>query len=201
MIIEYREPSSIEELDALFRLRQEVYSQDVNLSAMISADQSHDINAYDLRSCHFGAFSDGNAIGYVRLAMAQRSSLAPWVEEICATNRITLNSIKHSFPFVAYYPDKKWSSEFILGLAGKRIGEVGKLAIHQDYRNGDDHLNELISSFLDYCVQEHRIETGFGSCTLLLERYYRKFGFFVAAGAKPFVFGNLPEAVILRFDP
>jgi hypothetical protein len=77
---------------------------------------------------------------------------------------------------------------------------VGKLAIAKDYRQKGIVLGGLISSFVDYCKKEQKFNTGFGSCSIQLERYYRKFGFMRAHGTVPFIHEGLPEAVIVRFD-
>lgn len=200
MSIEFREPTSIDELTVLFRFRHEVYSTDDQLSQMIDSNANLDVNSFDLNAHHFGAFQDGAAIGYVRLATNHATLFTPWVSRIIEAERIVLKSSKNEFPFQAYYPDTMWGKNFINSLRGRSIGEMGKLAIHEDFRGGEELLNDLISSFLGYCINDLKLETGFGSCSLLLERYYRKFGFFVAEGAKPFVFKDLPEALILRFD-
>ena len=105
-----------------------------------------------------------------------------------------------TFPFQQYYPNTTWSLSFLDELKGHKIGEVGRLAIHKNYRKGGVILNELITAFIDYCKNDQKITTGFGSCTLSLERYYRKFGFSIAKGSEPFVYYGLPEAVIVRFD-
>lgn len=63
-----------------------------------------------------------------------------------------------------------------------------------------EYSHELITEFIDYCKNDKKITTGFGSCTLSLERYYRKFGFSITQGSEPFVYDGLPEAVIVRFD-
>lgn len=200
MKIEYREPSTINELESLFRLRYKVYSEDPLLSKMVSSQDSLDIDQYDLKAFHYGAFDGKIAIAYVRFASSNNTSFTNWVEQILSNNNIHIETKKALFPFQKYYPDSEWSRTFLASLEGRKIGEVGKLAIHKDYRFGGDHLEGFMSSFIEYCIKGQKIETGFGSCTLQLERYYRKFGFTVAEGAKPFIYEELPKAIILRFD-
>ena len=160
---------------------------------------SHDFNSYDTAALHFGAFHKGRAVAYMRLALDSPSHQTPQVKQLIRSYGISLKTRELRFPFQHYYPDGKWSEAFLNRLRGKKIGEVGRLAIHPDYRNGGIILDELFSSFITYC-KSHGIETGFGTCTLLLERYYRKFGFRRAEDCEPFVYRDLPEAVIVRFD-
>lgn len=200
MDIKYREPSNLNELESLFRLRYIVYSEDRFLNKMVCPSSTHDINYFDLNALHYGAFDGENPIAYIRITTSTKTHFTNWVENILELNNITIESNFRSFPFQSYYPDINWSLSFVDGLKGKKIGEVGKLAIHKDYRKRGIVLEGLIHSFIHYCKKEQKINTGFGSCTLQLERYYRKFGFTRAQGSIPFVHKELPEAVIVRFD-
>lgn len=199
MYIQYREPSTIQELESLFRLRYYVYSQDQNLHKMVSSI-NQDINWYDLNAYHFAAFENGNPIGYIRITSTSETHFTPWVKEIITSNNISLEQKSPPFPFQSYCPDSNWCTAFLTSLNGRKIGEVGKLAIHQNYRQGGVILNNLIDSFIHYCKNEQNFETGFGSCTLQLARFYRKFGFTIANDSAPFIYASLPEAVIVRFD-
>lgn len=200
MSIQYREPTTIKELESLFRLRYSVYSNDPDLYNMVSSFSNLDINWYDLNAFHFAAFENGNPIGYIRITNVTETHFTPWINEIISSNNIHLESQKFLFPFQAYCPDASWCDSFIKSLNGRKIGEVGKLAIHSDHRNGGEILSSLINSFIQYCKNERHFQTGFGSCSLLLERYYRKFGFSIVEGAQPFIHDGLPEAIIVRFD-
>lgn len=200
MNIEYREPNSVSELAALFKLRYEVYRNDEELYKMIGSS-THDINSFDSKSWHFGAFHEGKAIGYVRLATLHPTTFAPWVDEIVKSIDVKIEVNSNDFPFQTFYPDIEWSKSFIEEIRQRNIGEVGKLAILKDQRKGDVIMHGLISSFLQYCTKKHKIETGFGSCSIVLERYYRKFGFYMPDGVRSFTYKDLPEAIILRFDP
>ena len=200
MLIQYREPLNSNELEALFRLRHLVYSEDAHLNSMIQKTSPYDINGFDLQSLHFGAFENGKAIAYIRITTVLETHFTKWVKEILFKNNIATKTSSSLFPFQSYYPDLNWGIDFISSLEGRKTGEVGKLAIHKDYRKAGVILSGLIESFIDYCKNEQKIETGFGSCALKLARYYRKFGFTPASGAKSFIYEKLPEAVIMRFD-
>jgi Acetyltransferase (GNAT) domain len=200
MIIEYREPVNKAELDSVFRLRQAVYSQNNDLKTMVSRMVTHDINAFDIHALHFAAFDKGRPIACIRMVTNTQTHFSPWVKDIMTVHNIVLKSPETSFPFQGYYPYPDWCLGFISELKGKKFGEVGKLAIHKDYRKGGLVLNDLISSFVNYSKKDQKFNTGFGICTHELERYYRKFGFFVVEGSVPFVYDKLPEAVLVRFD-
>lgn len=200
MKLHYREPNNLSELDAIFRLRHAVYSEDGNLNKLLSTSSTHDINEFDLNALHFAAFDGENPVAYIRITTDSETHFTDWVKTISANNNITLLKNNVTFPFQQYYPNTTWSLSFLDELKGHKIGEVGRLAIHKNYRKGGVILNELITAFIDYCKNDQKITTGFGSCTLSLERYYRKFGFSIAQGSEPFVYYGLPEAVIVRFD-
>jgi hypothetical protein len=199
MSIEYREPSNLNELESLFRLRYAIYKDDPALHKMVQASAKHDINEFDLKALHYGAFENETPIAYIRIATDSHTHFAKWVNQIISSHKETPEIINSNFPFQNYYPDKKWSKDFVSSMGGKRVGEVGKLAIHKDYRKAGTILFGLIDSFIKYCKIEQNIETGFGSCTLKLARYYRKFGFTIVEGTQPFIYGDLPEAVIVKF--
>ncbi|MGV3630306.1 MAG: N-acyl amino acid synthase FeeM domain-containing protein [Bacteroidota bacterium] len=197
--IEYREAADRRELESLFELRYQVYKEDHSLKNMLSA-KNHDFNVYDLNALHFGAFENGKPIACMRLAVEQETHQTSIIRDILEKAEVSLREKQFTFPFQHYHPDPRWSETFLRQLQDKRIGEVGRLAIHTAHRNGGQVLDDLFSAFISYCRDEHQVNTGFGSCTLLLERYYRKFGFRRAENCEPFVYKNLPEAVIVRFD-
>jgi GNAT superfamily N-acetyltransferase len=195
---EYREPINMEELEDLFSLRYSIYKYDRLLNSMLFG-MSHDFNSYDTTALHFGAFHNGKAIAYMRLTLDRETHQTEHVKTLMHKFGIPVRKKKHRFPFQHYYPDQDWSDSFLTELQGKKIGEVGRLSIHPDYRNGGILLDNMFSAFISYC-KSHEVKIGFGSCTLLLERYYRKFGFQRAENCSPFVYKNLPEAVIVCFD-
>lgn len=196
--IHFREAQNKAELEALFALRHQVYLEDENLKSMLSGN-SLDLSIHDLNALHFGAFDKNKPIAYIRLVVEKETHFTPWINEIIAEHEIQLENKKFTFPFQNYYPDLKWSEDFIQGLENRIIGEVGRLAIHKDCRQAGNLLDALFLNFIDYC-KKNQIQTAFGSCTLLLERYYRKFNFQRAENCQPFIYKNLPEAVIVRFD-
>lgn len=198
--MDYREALNKRELEQLFNLRYTVYAEDPHLYKMLSENSPYDINPYDLNALHFGAFDGDSPVAYIRISTLEETHFTPWVVELADKHGMNLNEPETQFPFQLYYPDPGWSTVFIQSLNGKKIGEVGKLAIHKNYRQGGKVLDELITAFVQYCKNEQGFNTGFGSCSLLLERYYRKFGFEVADGAQAFVYNEFPEAIIVRFD-
>jgi len=195
MNLEFREPANEAELKSLFDLRREVYSKADSLKTMV---QGNDVSEFDLRAFHFGGFDDGKAIAYMRMVQWNETKFAPWVKKIADIN-ISDVPKEIRFPFEFYCPFKKWNYEFLESLTGKKIGEAGKLAIHEDYRK-DTVLDDFVKAFVVYCKETNRFDSGFGVCTFTLERYYKKLGFHRANGAEPFIHNELPEAVMLQFD-
>lgn len=200
MNLEYREPHSKSELQALFQMRQEVFAGDPFLSKMVKSNSAIDINGFDVNALHFGAFELGKPVAYIRIATTHKTSFTNWVHNIIANQQMHIAQQDFQFPFLTYYPDLKWSQHFLDSLKDRNIGEVGKLAIKRDYRKGGETLNRLIQSFIHYCKFNKGIDTGFGICALKLARYYKRFGFKPAHGARNFVYQDLPKAIVVRFD-
>jgi len=199
MNLDLREPANLHELDSLLRLRYAAYASDPLLQKMVSDREGYDLTHFDQRAMHFGGFINDKPVAYLRMTTNRFTRFAEWVNEIAAQNNIALLPNGARFPFETFSPDKTWNSNFLAALENKKIGEVGKLAIHREHRKRGLVLEKLISAFVDHCHRDG-FDTGFGSCTLPLERYYRKFGFSRAEGATPFVHQGLPPAVIVRFD-
>lgn len=195
MILEFREAATEQELESLFNLRYDVYSRDQLLQTLVNGS---DITVFDLRSLHFGAFDKGSAVAYMRMVQQDITHFAPWVQSI-AGDKIGTLPVPVNFPFEICCPDKSWNREFLDSLNGKKIGEAGRLAIHEDHRK-DRILEKFIPAFIHYCNETHHFDSGFGVCTFTLERFYRRLGFHRADGALPFIYNDLPEAVMLQFD-
>lgn len=199
--IQFREPISIDELRSLLEFRQDVYAADEHLSSMIDHGQKLDLDGFDHRSFHFGAFDNGSPVAYIRFTVMRANHQTKWVESLIDEVDQNIVSIDVGFPFQNYHPDQLWSDKLIHSLGDRVYGEVGKLAVKSNAKSNPDLLKRFISEFLEYSVKDIGVQTGFGSCTLVLERFYRQFGFYRAEGSHPFDYKGLPKAVILRFDP
>lgn len=199
MNLQFREAGNVAELEALLRMRYEIYASDGELAQMVRDCDGYDVSYFDERALHFGAFSGNEPVAYLRMATNELTAFSDWVTEIAKAQSITLHRNGAQFPFENYSPDKTWNKNFISALGNKKIGEVGKLAIRKEYRKDGIVLERLIGAFLQYC-RHNCFDAGFGSCTLPLERYYRKFGFARAGGAVPFTYPGLPPAVMVIFE-
>lgn len=198
----FKEIHTQKELKDAFLLRQRSYAEDNLFKDLIKGEAQLDIDEFDAFSYHFGCFHKGRLIAYLRLVMSSFTPCEQMVNQIYMDeNETIIPQPICAFPFVQYFPDHEWSHSFLTQLCGKNIGEVGKLCIHPDYRKHPTLLDELLQHFIQFARDEIEIETGFGICTLILERYYRKFGFYRPDGSMPFGYKNLPEGVLLRFDP
>jgi hypothetical protein len=198
--IQFREPTDINELESIFKLRHSVYSEDPLLNNMVKPSSLIDVSNFDLNALHFAAFDGRKPVASIRIISQFPTHFTLWIQKIIADNHLKLEDYMVQFPLLMYYPDLNWSLKFIADLKGTKIGEVGRLAIHKDFRKGGIVLDNLIRSFIEYCIKGQLFNTGFGLCTPLLERYYLKFGFSRVQEVIPFVHGDLPEAVVVRFD-
>jgi hypothetical protein len=55
--------------------------------------------------------------------------------------------------------------------------EVGRLVLAPEYRSGPDSLRRCLFLTLVYLIEHTNVENFFASCTPLLSRLYRRFGF------------------------
>jgi predicted GNAT family N-acyltransferase len=195
MNLEFREPLNEQELSELFSFRQSIYAQTESLKTMV---QKSDITFFDQHALHFAAYDENQAVAYMRMVQKQETKFADWIKNISAENHHS-NSEKIEFPFENYSPDKVWNKEFLSRFENQKFGEAGKLAIAKNFRS-DQFLSKFVQSFLDHCIQKNGFQSGFGVCTLELERFYKRLGFFRPEGAEPFTHNDLPLAVMVQFD-
>jgi hypothetical protein len=81
--------------------------------------------------------------------------------------------------------------------------EVGRLVLDPQYRSGFDSLKRLLFLSLVDILDNHPIENLFASCTPVLSRLYRRFGFSVlvkdasqdAEGSYSLIHGHVPEVL------
>jgi predicted GNAT family N-acyltransferase len=191
--IRFREPASENELRELLQFRQSIYAQTETLKTMV---QKSDLSAFDTHAFHFAAYDGSEPVAYMRMVQASETKFAAWIKNIAGKD---LEPAKTNFPFEHYSPDKAWNKLFLQRFQSKKIGEAGKLAIDKAYRS-DQFLEQFVRTFLQYCISENHFDSGFGVCTFSLERFYKRFGFYRPLGAVPFVYGGLPEAVVVQFD-
>lgn len=194
MSILFREPANPAELLALFEFRKEIYAKSDLLKSM---SQQNLASEFDCRAFHFVGFADGKPVAYMRMVQAAETPCAEWIRSLNLD--LTPKPSDMDFPFEKYSPNKSWNKNFLKSLQGKKIGEAGKLAVDETYRS-TDFLKGFIREYMHFCIYRHKFETGFGVCTLTLERFYRQFGFYIPNGAEPFTAEGLPEAVMMQFD-
>jgi N-acyl-L-homoserine lactone synthetase len=81
--------------------------------------------------------------------------------------------------------------------------EVGRLVLDPHYRSGFDSLKRLLFLSLVDILDHHPIDNLFASCTPVLSRLYRRFGFSVlvkdasqdAGGSYSLIHGHVPEVL------
>ncbi|MBK6952503.1 MAG: hypothetical protein IPH24_10775 [Crocinitomicaceae bacterium] len=195
MDLAFREPVSEQELADLFEFRQTIYAQTESLKTMV---QKSDISFFDQRAFHFAAYHENKPVAYMRMVSRNETKFADWIKN-CSPENDTSKSEKIEFPFENYSPDKIWNKDFLSRFENQKIGEAGKLAVAKDVRS-DLFLSKFIHAFLDHCIHQNGFQSGFGICTLELERFYKRLGFFRPDGAEPFTHSSLPLVVMVQFD-
>ena len=209
MKISYRQARSKSELASLFQLRHQVFSENQEINSIIQFDLTHDYNEFDpnhydltkfdINACHFGAFIKNMPIGYMRITSSTPTSSTQWTKEIILENGIEIKPNNDSFPFEQHYPDKDWSNRFLNTFSNKKNGEIGKLAIHGDFRNGGLVFQDLIYKIQELCIYELEYDFGITICTLELEDLYKSLGFIRIHNSLIFPYKKSPEAVIMQF--
>jgi hypothetical protein len=80
---------------------------------------------------------------------------------------------------------------------------VGRLVLDPQYRSGFESLKRLLFLSLVDVLEEHPVDNLFASCTPVLSRLYRRFGFSVlvkdasedAQGSYSLIHGHVPEVL------
>jgi predicted GNAT family N-acyltransferase len=91
----------------------------------------------------------------------------------------------------------------LAGALPDRSWEVGRLVLAPQYRSGPDALKRFLFLTLVDLLEEAHVENLFASCTPLLSRLYRRFGFSVVAreashdgqGSYALIHGPVPEVL------
>ena len=81
--------------------------------------------------------------------------------------------------------------------------EVGRLVLGPEYRSGFESLKRLLFLSLVDILDQHPVDNLFASCTPVLSRLYRRFGFSVlvkdasedAEGSYSLIHGHVPEVL------
>jgi hypothetical protein len=81
--------------------------------------------------------------------------------------------------------------------------EVGRLVLDARYRFGPDFLRRCLFLTIVHTLQHHRLDNLFASCTPVLARLYRRFGFQVlvkeaacdAEGTYALIHGTVPDVL------
>ncbi len=145
----YREAASSEELEALLRLRYQVYSG-CNLAKFVHENElGFELDAYDFRSRHFGMFLVEHGvetpIGYLRVVEDNDLSNQPQVTALAAKYADHFGEINSQvpapFPVFTYSPDAqvmKTMYQEMLALDEKAVEptRMGLLEVHRSRRMG-----------------------------------------------------------------
>ena len=109
----FRPARTRDELEALLRLRYEVYSQSA-LKAFLNHNQRGiDVDEYDVGAIHMGLFAsdatDALPLGYIRIVTGDRGAQAGLVEQIAVEYPDLRDSITkptdQPFPCMTYFPE------------------------------------------------------------------------------------------------
>jgi len=194
----FREAANAEELLALLRLRYRVY-RDSRLTKFCAENKEGiDLDAYDLRSKHFGLFlhSDGLdacPVGYERVVEDRfkgvednLATILRWYPSIATEFRSNNQSI---FPLLDYFPCAGSVSAIYrrCRIQGKKLVEPGRFALEQRVRS-----IAIARQFVTMIFAGLRADgVGYAilTCSPTHERFYSQFGFrrLSGAGAKRIV--------------
>lgn len=192
-MLEFREPHTEAQFRQLLEFRQLVYAQNTTLKSL---SLTPDLSAFDARAHHYTAFENDRPVAYMRMVQRSETKFGEWVHRISGNALVPAET---QFPFEQYAPDKAWNRAFLERFESEKTGEAGKLAIAQSHRS-DRFLKDFVKAFLVYAIHDRGFDSGFGVCTHTLERFYRRLGFYRSEGSQPFVYKDLPAAVLVQFD-
>jgi hypothetical protein len=188
---EYREPESYEELQALLRLRYNVY-QESRFQDFASKfdDAGIELDSYDVRAHHYGLFelSNGSSrpVGYIRmvgntarrwsneiLSLAKKN--ASLAEQVCTIQH-------HPLPLMKYFPDAEVVREYHRNacMKGKSIEEAGRLSLDKSVRSMTVSWHMVAFSFAMQMVRG--VDETIVTCIPRHTAFYTQFGFERLAG-------------------
>ncbi len=203
---EFREVTDANELEQTFRLRYRVYRA-CELSHFLPQNEHKlDIDAYDLRSHHYGLFfnhdGESQVVGCVRVVTDHETAAAPAVRLIAGAHRhfaqVASQSPREVFPLLEYAPCRTE----VLSLyhscreRGKEIVEAGRLAL--DPAHQCQHLGALLVQAAAAAVGFLIGQYGYALVTANqhASRFYRVGGFGKIPGAIPFHVGRVRQPFV-----
>lgn len=110
----YREAKNQQELEALLRLRYEVYRGSRLKGFCPENTWGLEMDFYDCHARHFGLFHCANSkerpVGYMRVIQKKEAEMAAWVRGIARQHSMELLNkvcveLKNPFPSMSYFPD------------------------------------------------------------------------------------------------
>ena len=191
----YREAHSEKELEALLRLRYQIYRNSKLAGFCPENDWGIDLDAWDACAIHFGLFRcEGDAeepVGYMRAIQEGETHHAGFIRSIAWRQSAALleavaKTPEVPFPAMSYFPGATEKFGPMLSearLDGKKYGEASRLALREDCAN-----LKLTLSLIEYAIAINFIENGFHrsvlTCSELHSRIYHRYGWRQVNGTK-----------------
>jgi N-acyl-L-homoserine lactone synthetase len=184
----FRKARSVDELESLLRLRYQVFSESRLADYVHPTDDGIDLDAFDLKSAHFGLFGgrEEEPVGYLRRVEGRRSEHASMIEEIVARHpgehTQVLSDTGQPYPILSYHPDREAIRLVCLQaeMRGRKLAEVSRLSLHRGVRS----LHTAV--FMASSAIAAGFADGFEESVVILAvshiRFYERFGFRITAG-------------------
>lgn len=136
--LSFRPARNIDELQALFHLRHQVYLE--SRCAALVADNEHgfELDAYDAQAHHLGLFQGGLPVGVMRLVQESPTPTAAWVAELSARYGlpVPVPEAEEALPLLAHCEEKPLISAHLSQLRSQGAGlvEASRFVLAPDSR-------------------------------------------------------------------
>ena len=204
-IYTFREPKNIRELEDLFRLRFEGFSDSRCAGLLSSGHYGLEIDSYDLNAIHLGLFESGGrrprAVGYLRVVTDEETHFANDIWLIAAKYPGLIEKIKepapHLFPLLAYCDTDGHITDFYQKAKseGKKMAEhsrfvfdpgIRAMGLHRFFTNAT-----IVSSLYSYNIHYNML-----ACTVRHSVYYKRMGFKPLAEGMSYTYGEFDASVL-----
>ncbi len=178
----FREAKNTDELEALLRLRYQVY-QDCRMKVFFSKNNNGiDLDCYDLKARHFGLFKDGKQpIGYMRVVEDEDSPMKKEVLYLASKFPYIAEAIQtpseYPFPLMNYSAKANQSVQPLLDrrAAGQRLVEAGRFALDPAFQSrklGQHMIESAIAVIFNF-----KVDCVIIACHRLHRAIYSRYGF------------------------
>lgn len=180
----FREITEKEELEELFKMRYEIYSE-CKLNGFVKKNKYKiDIDYYDINSRHYALFYNNSIVGCLRVVLPKDIIFQDRVLEIGRKYSMMNGSYnttidKLPFPFLGYdeTPQSYWDYYNSCSLKNEKFIEASRLILHPEHRTIRSSKFLIECAMVDYILLSKGLNHAIISCIDNHSSFYKHYGF------------------------